>query len=142
MDAEPSDGNDRTEVVTVFLQRDSTVLLARRSDRVRTYPEHWAGISGYLETGEPLQQALTEIREETGLVPGEVELQNRGEPLDVDDPERGLHWRVYPFRFRVDPDASVHTDWEHETHRWVEPDAIRQLRTVPALYEAWTRVQP
>lgn len=142
MNSPPPEPVDRTEVVTVFLQKRDTILLARRSDEVRTYPGRWAGISGYLESDDPLQQALIEIREETGLDPGGVELKKRGEPLEVDDPEQGLHWRVHPFRFRIDAGATVETDWEHETHRWVRPERIKQLPTVPDLEETWERVKP
>lgn len=141
MNPTSSESTDRTDVVTVFLQRGETVLLARRSDRVRTYPGRWAGISGYLEGGDPLRQALIEIEQETGLEPDRIELQKRGEPLEVDDPEQGLHWRVYPFRFRLDPEASVQTDWEHDKHRWVHPNRINELPTVPELVKTWKRVE-
>lgn len=134
---------ERTEVVTAFLQRENHILLARRSRDVRTYPGRWAGISGYLETDDPLRQAHREIRQETGLGEEDVEMTARGEPLSVDDPERDHTWSVHPFRFTVRPEApAIELNREHREYRWVPPEAMHDLRTVPALWDAWCRVRP
>lgn len=134
---------DRTSVVTVFLQRDDRVLLARRSQDVRTYRGRWAGISGYLETEDPRDQARREIRQETGLEAKHVRPAARGEPLSVDDPENDRFWTVHPFRFTVDPEApAVELNREHREYRWVKPEEIRGPDTVPGLWDAWCRVRP
>ncbi len=62
----------QTHVVSCFLLRTDMdqprLLIVQRSQRVGSYNERWAGISGFLETGvTPDEQAYTEIREETGL---------------------------------------------------------------------------
>lgn len=132
---------ERTDVVTAFLESEGQILVAQRSNEVRTYPGHWAGISGYLEVSDPLQQAYVEIREETGLVSAQARLVKQGEPVEVDDPERDLHWRVYPFRFRVDDPEQIKIDWEHQRFRWIHPEELDSLQTVPALKKAWERVQ-
>lgn len=135
--------SERTEVVTAFLQREDRVLLACRSDRVRTYRGRWAGISGYLESEDPLRQARREIRQETGLGESDVELAARGDPFPVDDPDHDRTWTVHPFRFTVRPEApAVELNREHREYRWVLPEEMRQLRTVPALWDAWCRVRP
>ena len=55
-------------VVTAFLALDEQIMLLRRSDRVSTYKERWAGVSGTVEAGStPIEQAIQEIEEETGL---------------------------------------------------------------------------
>lgn len=134
---------DRTSVVTAFLQREERVLLARRSGDVRTYRGRWAGISGYLESQDPLTQARREIRQETGLGENDVELAARGDPFAVDDPDHDHFWTVHPFRFTVRPAApAIELNREHREYRWVPPEEIQQLRTVPALWDAWDRVRP
>ena len=62
----------QTHVVSCFLLRTDMdqprLLIVQRSQRVGSYNDRWAGISGFLETGvAPDEQAYTEIREETGL---------------------------------------------------------------------------
>ncbi|MFB6355672.1 MAG: NUDIX domain-containing protein [bacterium] len=132
--------NQRTDVITVFLQHDNKILLGKRSEDVRTYPNYWAGISGYLETDDPLDQAYVEIEEETGLSQEDVSLEKTGETIDVDDGEH--QWRVHPFRFKVGKDSknTVRVDREHIEFNWVSPDTIPERKTVPNLKEAWTNV--
>src|SRR5579862_2692359 len=91
-----------THVVSCFLLRRDRgrdeVLLAQRSQRVRTYRGAWAAISGYVEPGvTPLEQAYTEIREETALQRDDVELLRVGEPLPFTDANIGQAWVVHPF---------------------------------------------
>lgn len=111
------------------------LLLRRRSD-VSTYPGRWSGVSGYLEVDDPLEQALLEIAEETGLEAGEVVLLAAGAPLVADS-----RWLVHPFLFRcLDPEA-VRLSPENEGGEWVDPMAIRRRETVPALMEAYVHAK-
>ena len=55
------------EIVTCFLRHEGLVLLLKRSGRVRTHRTKWAGVSGSIEAATPLEQAIREIREETGV---------------------------------------------------------------------------
>lgn len=133
---------ERTDVVTAFLQRpDGSILLGRRSKDVKTYQNHWAGISGYLESSDPLLQAQIEIREETGLTWGSFDLVKRGSPVAVDDPDNDRYWRVHPFRFYLDDRSdSIKLDREHEDFHWCDPSALDELETVPDLDTCWQRV--
>lgn len=136
-----------THVVTNFLLRRDTgrdeVLLVRRSQRVRTYRGAWAAISGYVERGvTPLEQAYTELREETGLERGDVTLFVAGAPIAVDDATLGQSWVVHPFLFAVDDPGRIRTDWEASEHRWVSPADIASYETVPKLAEALAAVYP
>ncbi len=136
-----------THVVSCFLLRRDRgrdeVLLAQRSERVRTYRGAWAAISGYVEPGvTPLEQAYTEIREETALQRDDVELLRTGEPLPFTDANIGQAWVVHPFLFALAPGAleRLRTDWEATTTQWIAPGAIASLPTVPMLAEAFARV--
>ena len=130
----------QTDVVTSFLLRRTAsgdeVLLLRRSERVGTYAGRWAGVSGYLESATPLEQAYREIEEETGLSRQDVRLLAKGEPLDVDDAALGVRWRVHPFLFEVEAPGLVNLDWEHTESRWVEPAGLGHYDTVPGLAQA------
>ncbi len=116
------------------------ILLLRRSHRVSTYRGLWATVSGYLEAESTLEQAYREIEEEVGLGRGDVRLLAQGEPLVVPDESIDTRWRVHPFLFETLRPERVRLDWEHEESRWVKPEEIQDLGTVPALAEALTRV--
>jgi ADP-ribose pyrophosphatase YjhB (NUDIX family) len=136
------DQNSFQEVVTVFLAHAEKVLVLKRSHKVGTYRGRWAGVSGYLETEDPLDQAYTEIAEEVGLDKQDVKLASRGKPLEVVDKERNRAWRVYPFLFIVPEPSKIRLDWENLEMRWILPEEIGSLQTVPALKEALERVLP
>jgi 8-oxo-dGTP pyrophosphatase MutT (NUDIX family) len=124
------------EVVTVFLRYRDKVLVLKRSMDVGTYRGHWAGVSGYIEEAEtPLEAAGREVREETGV--SKVSLVREGRPLSINDQDR--KWVVHPFLFDVTTDKLT-LDWEHDDCRWIEPDEVKGLNTVPWLYEALKEV--
>ncbi len=129
----------RRDVVTAFLRHDDLILLVRRSKSVGSYQGLWSGISGYLEDPTPLEQALREIREETGLDRG-VRLVRAADPIEVWDPALDTCWVVYPFLFDVDTPEQIRLDWENAELRWAKPEEIAELPTVPALAEAFDRV--
>jgi 8-oxo-dGTP pyrophosphatase MutT (NUDIX family) len=128
------------DVVTVFLTWGGKVLVLKRSGKVGTYKGHWAGVSGYLESADPLQQAYVEVAEELGLRKEDVSMVRMGKPLKVFDPARERHWRVHPFLFVVHKPDKIRLDWENVEMRWILPEEIFQLQTVPALKEALDRV--
>ena len=149
-------------------EKGDEVLVLRRSERVGTYRGKWAGVSGYLEPGaSAVQQAEREMEEETGLSREDARLVRQGEPLEVVDPSASsgqappapVRWMVHPFLFEVVRGAlpsarkarlktglrageteEVRLDWEHVEARWVRPEEVRGLETVPGLAEALTRV--
>ena len=129
-----------TSVVTAFVTARGRVLLLCRSDRVGTYRGKWAGVSGYLETEDPEEQARVEIAEELGLAGDRVRLERRGEPVEVIDEGAGRAWLVHPFRYALARGAEPRLDWEHVEMRWAEPGEIRLADSVPGLWEAWLSV--
>jgi len=130
---------DEKHVVTCFLKRwDGKVLIMKRSEKVGTYRGKWGGVAGYLEN-EPLKQAYKEIEEETGLKKEDVELIKEGKPVEVIDENLGRKWIVHPFLFYV-KNPQIRIDWEHTEIKWIEPKEIKNLPTVPGLYDAWESV--
>jgi len=119
------------------------VLLARRSERVRTYRGAWAGISGYVEPKvEPLDQAYQELEEEAGFLRADVTLLRQGEPVAFRDESIAQDWVVHPFLFLALRPDSAQRDWEAERFAWMTPDSLSGLGTVPRLAEALARVYP
>ncbi len=131
-----------THVVTNFLHRTditpNKILLVRRSQRVGSYQNHWAGVSGFVEQDvTPEEQAYTEIREETGLQRDQVRLLQRGAVVEYIDPAINRHWYIHPFLFEVLTPDAVKTDWEATEMRWIEPSELGQYETVPKLQEVY-----
>jgi 8-oxo-dGTP pyrophosphatase MutT (NUDIX family) len=123
-------------VVTCFLRRGGRVLVLKRSQRVGTHRGLWAGVSGYIERGEqPRETAFKELQEEVCARIGQLRLVREAPPLTFEDPPSGKVWTVHPFLFD-DLGVDVHTDWEHTEHRWVRPEELGPLETVPCLKEA------
>lgn len=131
---------EMTDVVTAFLVRldhaGFRVLVLRRSDKVGSYQGRWAAISGHLEGNDPLEQALTEIREEAGVPAANLHLLATSPPIEIRDDDVGRAWRVHPFLFDVDDPDAVRLDWEHTALRWVDPESVHKLNTVPGLAAA------
>jgi translation initiation factor 2B subunit (eIF-2B alpha/beta/delta family)/ADP-ribose pyrophosphatase YjhB (NUDIX family) len=135
------DALDRTPVVGAFLVRRGRILLLRRSKKVGTYGGRWAGVSGYVER-IPLAQAYRELEEEVGIGPGEVRLRGLGVPVRVDDEAEGHRWLVYPFLFALGREREPEPDWESAESRWVTPEEVPLLPTVPGLAEVVGSVWP
>ncbi|WP_121741845.1 NUDIX domain-containing protein [Natronorubrum halophilum] len=148
-------GSDRgsedepSRVVTAFLRNRGEVLLLRRSDTVGTYAGRWGGVSGFAE-GDPDEQVRAEIREETGLEPGDtVSFVRSGRPVQFEDPDIEREWIVHPFLFDCDT-REVELSEEHDALEWVAPtemllgggDADGDRETVPELWTAYERVAP
>lgn len=131
---------DEKHVVTCFLQRnDGRVLIMRRSEKVGTYRGKWGAVAGYLEK-KPVEQAYTEIKEETGLERYDVFLVREGKSVIVVDEDLNRKWIVHPFLFYVETPGKVKIDWEHVEIRWVLPEEIKEMDTVPGLYDAYLSV--
>lgn len=123
---------EEKRVVTCFLEHQKMILILRRSSKVGTYKRAWAGVSGYIET-DPLDQAYSEIREETGLFRSSVKLITTGRPVEIIDKAINRKWIVHPFLFHVtDPDR-LRIDWEHTEFKWIKPHDLPKYKTVPGL---------
>ena len=145
----PSDDGvgQATAVVTCFVMRTNMgrdeVLLAQRSQRVRTYRGAWGGVSGYVEARVTAQeQAYTELSEEAGLARDDVELLRVGEPLAFRDDALAQNWVVHPFLFRLLHPEHLRSDWEADQFQWYAPSDLATLPTVPRLAEALAHVYP
>ena len=130
---------EEKSIVTCFLENNNKILILRRSQKVGTYQGQWAGVSGYIETTDE-EQALIEIKEETGLDKNNIELLKKGEPLVIIDEAMGKKWIIHPFLFHVEEPDRIKIDWEHVEVKWITPPEITLFKTVPGLKETLDRV--
>ena len=130
------------QVITAFLFRDCKVLFFRRSSSVGSYQGRWAGVSGYLESPTALEQAFTELSEEAGLNREDVTFLSAGSPLSVVDKSLLIRWIVNPFLFRLERPEKLRLNHEHTEYRWLPPEKMHSLDTVPMLFETLARVLP
>lgn len=123
------------DVVTCVLQRNTKILLLKRSDRVGTYKNKWACVSGYVEESEDvLNRAFQEIEEEAQLLRESITFKKKGDPLIFFDKIEGQTWRVFPFLFYVKT-KKITLDWEHTEYAWIHLRDIGNYDTVPKLKE-------
>lgn len=127
-----------TPVVTSFLVREGSVLLLRRSPRVRTFRGAWAGVSGKVEA-HPYVQALREIEEETGI--GEHELLCVGEADPVAVTSRTYRHRlvIKAYLFALSPQARIRLNQENDDFGFYRPGRF-PAPCVPRLEAVFRRV--
>ncbi len=125
-------------VVSAFLRNRSRFLVVRRSDRVGSFQGRWSAISGYVEGDEdPRARAAQEIREETRI--RGARFRGSGEPLLTR--HGNIAFVVHPFLFDV-PTRRVTLDWENVESRWITPEELNGLPTVPRLDAVMQRILP
>ncbi|MFW6041160.1 MAG: aconitase X swivel domain-containing protein [Thermoplasmatota archaeon] len=125
---------DCQNVVTAFLRRNGKILLLKRSEEVGSFRGRWSGVSGYLEREDPIEQAEIEIEEETET---DVTLVKEGAPILARG--EGKIWNIHPFLF--DSKGEIKLDWENVEYRWIKPVRIKNMKTVPKLWEAYESVR-
>jgi 8-oxo-dGTP pyrophosphatase MutT (NUDIX family) len=127
------------DVVTcILMNKEGKILLLKRSDRVSTYKEFWAGISGYIEEDEkPIDTAIKEIKEEIGIDEKSVKLINKLDPVEFIDIYDGIkyNWKIFLFLFKFEEKDKIDIDWEHSEYKWILPSKIQKYNTVPCFKE-------
>lgn len=121
------------EVVAVLMFHQDRLCLLRRSRTVGSDPGRWHCVTGFVDPGiDPQRQALTELREETGLTPADLDYFAAGPVLDLPDPA-GQLWRIHVFTARA-ARVELKLNWEHDAARWISwPAAVATLALVPWL---------
>ena len=134
-----ADGVDRA-VVACFLRYAGKICLLKRSQAVGSAAGRWHCVSGFLEPGvAPLEQALAEIGEETGLVGESLRLVGAPAPIRIERPAQGWVWVIHPFLFDATT-SDLRLDWEHDGYRWVHPAELESDDCVPWLAQVWSAV--
>lgn len=127
IEAEPIDRDCQPRaVVAVIVEWRGRIALFKRSQSVGHDQGRWHCITGYLEPGTtPEEQALMELREETGLIENELIDFRHGVPLRLRD-EWGNPWLVHTFTV-ISPRRRLIINDEHDAFRWVAPSKISRF---------------
>ena len=124
-----------TNIVTSFLKNDDKILILKRSDKVKSMKNLWAGISGIIEKGDlsPLSRAETEIFEETGIKLEQINLLKESQQMKIISAQYKNHvWNIFPFLFKVE-NPEIKLNWENSEFEWINPSNIVNYKTVPSL---------
>ena len=123
-----------TNIVTSFIKNDDKILILKRSDKVKSMKCLWAGISGIIENNEtPLTRAKIEIFEEAGIHEVQIELLKAIQQIKILSPQYKNHeWNIFPFLFKA-KNPEIKLNWENSEFEWIEPNEIKNYKTVPDL---------
>ena len=131
----------RTKIVTSFLKNSEDILLLKRSEKVKTMKNLWAGISGIIEGNEkPLERAEIEIFEEVGIKKSNINLIKQGKCILIESPQYANHqWEVYPFLFTTE-NREIKLNWENSDSKWISSKELDSFSTVPSLDKVLARL--
>ena len=131
----------KTKIITTFLTNSDKILLLKRSLKVKSMKNLWAGISGIIEGNEkPIKRAKIEVYEEVGIEESNIKLIKEGEVVLIESPQYENHqWEVYPFLFSCD-NREIKLNWENSDSRWISVNELNEFRTVPSLDKVLTRL--
>ena len=123
-----------TKIVTSFITENDKVLILKRSNKVKSMKNLWAGVSGIIEKNEePLQRAKIEIFEEVGLTEDKITLVKSGKEMKIKSPQYENHeWEIFPFLF-ITKNPRVILNWENSDFKWINIEELKNYETVPSL---------
>ena len=131
----------KTKIVTSFLKNSDKILLLKRSEKVKSMKNLWAGISGIIEGNEkPVMRAKIEVYEEVGIDESNIELIKEGKMILIESPQYENHqWEVYPFLFSCNS-KEIKLNWENSDSKWIRLNELNDFTTVPSLEKVLTRL--
>jgi len=124
-----------TNIVTSFLKNHDKILILKRSDKVKSMKNLWAGISGIIEKDDlsPLSRAEIEIFEETGIKQEQINLLKESQQMKIVSVQYKNHeWNIFPFLFST-KNSKIKLNWENSDFKWIELNESKNYETVPEL---------
>ena len=123
-----------TKIVTSFIEDNNKFLILKRSNKVKSMKNLWAGVSGIIEKNEePLKRAKIEIFEEIGITEDKITLVRAGKEIKVNSPQYENHeWEIFPFLFKS-KNPKIVLNWENSEFKWINKEELENFKTVPSL---------
>ena len=107
------------------------VLLLQRSSGMRSCPNHWRGISGYLDDDRSVEEkARQEMLKEVGIAADRILSTQRGVVLLQEAPKCGKSWLVVSVLVCV-RDRRYRLDWESQAADWFSMIEAMRLPLLP-----------
>lgn len=124
---------------------DQHILLAERSSKVGVFPNHWSGISGYIDTHESVADvARRELQEEVGIIDDHIKHLIPGDKVTVSGVTAGAACHIIPVFVELHHKPQLSTNWENTQVSWVPLSHVESYKLVPGftdLLEAALRVK-
>ena len=134
---------DLIPFVMVFVHHDGQILLLKRSLAVETYKGKWSVVTGFFDEPVPiLEKALAEVREELGVIDGDIMSSFAGKPYLQTDPDVNGIWVTCPVTVTLRRKPTIKLDFEHTEYKWVTPEEVKAFETTPRLYDALLHASP
>jgi 8-oxo-dGTP pyrophosphatase MutT (NUDIX family) len=112
-------------VVAVILTWRDRIAVLKRSAQVSSDSRRWHCITGFLERGTPMGNAVRELQEETGLAAAQLTELRSGPVLSLLG-EGDQWWTVHTFAAQTSS-PRLTLNWEHDNYRWVARHELREL---------------
>jgi len=112
--------------VIVLFNKDSEVLVVKRSSAVDTFAGYWCFPGGGADKGETAPEcAIRETFEETSLIANPHTL------IFLDTIIKEENKEVHFFA-SFDWQGEVKIDWESSDYQWIHPTKLRELKFLPS----------
>lgn len=122
-------------VINCVLKHKGKFLAVQRSKELNFYPEHWNGVSGFLDDGRSLKQKVEdELREELKISKKDIVSIKLGKIFDQEAPKYKKTWIVHPVLVQVATDK-ISLDWEAQDYKWLKIKEIKKLKLLPGFEE-------
>jgi 8-oxo-dGTP diphosphatase len=128
-------------VVNCVLKYKNKILVVERSKKLRFYPGHWNGVSGFLDDQRSLnEKVIDELKEEVGISKNQIKRVRLGGVFDQEEPKYKKTWIVHPVLVEVKTDK-IKLDWEAENYKWLTFREAKKLKLLPGFDEVLRRVE-
>jgi len=121
----------RAPVINCLVKYNGKILIVQRNSSMKFYPDHWNGISGFLDDKKTIEQKVNEeLREEIGIEENDIITIKKGEVFEQDEPRYNKTWIVHPVLVEINTNK-IKLDWEAQNFKWIEPGEIKDFKLVP-----------
>jgi 8-oxo-dGTP pyrophosphatase MutT (NUDIX family) len=131
--------SDVAVTVTCFVKHKDSILLLKRSNRVREGKGKWCAVTGYFDEVKSIgEKAIEEVEEELGIEKSCIARIKVGEVYKLK--RAGKLLVIYPVLVELEKKPEIRLDWEHTEYRWIEPKELEKFDIVLELDRVLRRV--